>query len=76
MYGNLNSIDEAFRSRTGRGPLVQPTEGGPDAQLVDEEPEPKPDASWTKAQLVEWVEARGGQVASSATKAEILADIG
>lgn len=76
MYGSLGSIDAAYRTHTGQEPLVQPTAGGPDAQLEDDEPESMPDESWTKAQLVEWVEARGGQVASSATKAEILADIG
>lgn len=45
---------------------VPPTEGGPDTQLS------VPDESWTKAEIVGWLNSQGVEASADQTKAELL----
>ena len=81
MYGNLDSIDTAYRTRTGQEPLPPDV---PDAEPTAEEPLPpdvpdaeptaeeKPDSSWLKTDIHDWLVDSGVDVPAGATKAELL----
>lgn len=66
MYGNLDSIDAAYRTLTGQEPLPPVV---PDAGTSVEE---KPDGTWLKSDILSWLENEGVDVPAGATKAELL----